>query len=136
MPTKVETQTFIRKHKGILKVKLTGSSVSELNGLVDKSIDKLDKEQYRSVIIEWRKMKMKYDASPEETAELSKAMKKTKMMKGGDAPVMKKKPKAKITVSAKNFTKVSKLGKPLTGKASDFAKVKSVKKSSTIQSTY
>ena len=49
MPTKVETQAFIRKHKSLLKVKLSGSSVSELNKLVDKSIDKLEKEEHRAV---------------------------------------------------------------------------------------
>jgi hypothetical protein len=133
MPTKVETQTFIRKHKPLLKVKLTGSSVSELNKLVDNAIDKLDSSKNKDVILEWRKMKLKYDSSPQESEELSKAMKKTKLMKGGDDPVMKKKPKAKIMVSAKNFTASTKLGKSLPKNKSGFMNVKSVKKSTTIQ---
>tara|TARA_R110000822_G_scaffold7269_2_gene29923 strand:- start:341 stop:763 length:423 start_codon:yes stop_codon:yes gene_type:complete len=132
MPTKVETQTFIRKHKPLLKVKLTGSSVSELNKLVDNAIDKLDSKN-KDVILEWRKMKLKYDSSPQESEELSKSMKKTKLMKGGDDPVMKKKPKARITVSAKNFTASTKLGKSLPKNKSGFMNVKSVKKSTTIQ---
>ena len=132
MPTKVETQTFIRKHKPLLKVKLTGSSVSELNKLVDNAIDKLDSKN-KDVILEWRKMKLKYDSSPQESEELSKSMKKTKLMKGGDDPVMKKKPKARITVSAKNFTASTKLGKSLPKNKSGFMNVKSVKKSNTIQ---
>ena len=132
MPTKVETQTFIRKHKPLLKIKLTGSSVSELNKLVDNAIDKLDSKN-KDVILEWRKMKLKYDSSPQESEELRKSMKKTKLMKGGDDPVMKKKPKAKITVSAKNFTASTKLGKSLPKNKSGFMNVKSVKKSTTIQ---
>ena len=118
MPTKVETQTFIRKHKPLLKVKLTGSSVSELNKLVDNAIDKLDSKN-KDVILEWRKMKLKYDSSPQESEELSKSM--------------KKKPKARITVSAKNFTASTKLGKSLPKNKSGFMNVKSVKKSTTIQ---
>jgi hypothetical protein len=130
MPTKTQTQAFIRKHKEI-KVKLS-QRVGKMNMQVSDAVDKLDSQTHRDVINEWKFMMMKYDAPPKlSAAEFSEKVKSSPH--GQKLLAQKKKPKAKITVSAKHFTKVSKLGKPLTGKASDFAKVKSVKKSTTIQ---
>ena len=132
MPTKIQTKAFIRKHKEI-KVPLSQSRVAKLNRLVDEAVDKLDSKTHSNVINEWKHMKMKHDEPPKLSAsEFSEILKKSAHgQKLLGAP--KKKPKVKINVSSKNFTAVSKLGKPLTGKASDFAKVKSVKKSTTIQ---
>ena len=134
MPTKKQTLEFIRGYTGGLETagmntnNLQRRKVGELNASVTKAVK--TKGFPKSIRNRWLKMVLKHDASPEEVAEFSKSLKRKALISGGDAPSG---PKAKIKVSAKNFTSVTKLGKPLPKDKSGFLKVKSVKKSTTIQ---
>ena len=139
MPTHRQTTEFIGGYKGAFKTAgLTAPSsmtVHVLNRAVDKAVEKMPKE----IAGKWKRMKLISDSSPHEMEEFLKDMKKTKakkmLMSGGDAPIMtkKSKPKAKVIVTAKNFTSATKLGKTLPKDKSGFANVKSVKKSTIIQ---
>tara|TARA_R110001592_G_scaffold2174_2_gene13278 strand:+ start:188 stop:745 length:558 start_codon:yes stop_codon:yes gene_type:complete len=139
MPTKKQTIEFINGYKGAFKTAglsaPSSMSVGEVNKAVDKAVEKMPKE----IANKWKKMKLISDTSPEEIQGLLKDIKKSKakkmLMSGGDAPVMtaKTKPKAKVVITAKNFTSATKLGKSLPKNKSGFMKVKSVKKSTNIQ---
>ena len=142
MPTKKQTIEFINGYKGAFKTAglsaPSSMSVGEVNKAVDKAVEKMPKE----IANKWKKMKLISDTSPEEIQGLLKDIKKIKakkmLMSGGDAPVMTaktglKRPKAKVVITAKNFTSATKLGKSLPKNKSGFMKVKSVKKSTNIQ---
>tara|TARA_R110000822_G_scaffold48303_1_gene127386 strand:- start:340 stop:753 length:414 start_codon:yes stop_codon:yes gene_type:complete len=134
MPTKKMTVEFIRGYTGGLETAgmntkyLQKRKVGELNASVTKAVN--TKGFPKSIRNRWLKMVLKHDASPEEVEEFSKSMRRKALISGGDAPSG---PKAKVKVSAKNFTSVNKLGKPLPKDKSGFTKVKSVKKSTIIQ---
>jgi len=138
MPTKKQTIEFINGYKGAFKTAglsaPSSMSVGEVNKAVDKAVEKMPKE----IANKWKKMKLISDNSPEEIQDFLKDIKKTKakkmLMSGGDAPVMtkKSKPKARVVIGAINIKSATKMGKPITD-LSGFAKVKSVKKSTTIQ---
>lgn len=93
MPTKKESMEFVRKFKGALREQGLKSpstmSSSELNNAIDKAVEKLPK----SISIEWKKMKLKSEPSPDEQSKVTKAIKKEQFKKGtfgGSAPVPKR----------------------------------------------
>ena len=64
MPTKELTKEFIRKHKEIIKVKLSGHTTLEINKLVETAVEALSKDHER-IKAEWNELKMKYDKEEE-----------------------------------------------------------------------